>query len=141
MITSAAGLQTLRLVLRWRKSPCDERPQLGKLALHEPAARPWISTLPTAVASTGPASTRRPVRLAVSWQSSVFWLPPPTMCTVLIFSPLSRSASSIALAYASARLSRMLRANTAGESGGAAMTSAHSAAIRLGMSPGGSRLG
>ena len=61
-----------------------------------PAARPWISTLPTAVASTGPANTRRPVRFAVNWQSSVFWLPPPTTCTVLIFPPLSRSASSIA---------------------------------------------
>ena len=40
-----------------------------------------------------------------------------------------------------ARLSRMLRANTAGESGAAAPASTHNAAIRLGMSPAGSRLG
>src|SRR5215218_10689901 len=45
----------------------------------------WTNTLPIAVASTGPASTWRPARSAVSWQSNAFWLPPPTMCTVLIF--------------------------------------------------------
>ena len=49
-----------------------------------PAARACTSTLPRAVASTGPASTSRPVRSAVSWQSSAFWLPPPTMCTMSI---------------------------------------------------------
>ena len=36
-----------------------------------PSARAWTSTLPSAAASTGPASTGRPQASAVSWQSSV----------------------------------------------------------------------
>ena len=35
--------------------------------------RAWTSTLPSAVASTGPATTGRPQRSAIAWQSSVFW--------------------------------------------------------------------
>ena len=46
-----------------------------------PAARACTSTLPRAVASTGPANTGRPVRSAIAWQSRAFWLPPPTTCT------------------------------------------------------------
>ena len=46
-----------------------------------PAARAWTRTLPSAVASTGPAMTRLPVASAVSWQRSRFCDPPPTMCT------------------------------------------------------------
>jgi hypothetical protein len=46
-----------------------------------------------AVASTGPATTGRPVRFAVSWHSSAFREPPPTMCTRSIGWPLMRAAS------------------------------------------------
>ena len=38
----------------------------------------------------GPASTVRPVRSAVSWQSRAFWLPPPTTWTTSIPRPHSR---------------------------------------------------
>ena len=54
-----------------------------------PAARAWMTTLPSAVASTGPAITGRPVASAVSWQSRSFCEPPPTMWTT----STSRSAS------------------------------------------------
>ena len=42
-----------------------------------PAARACTRTLPSAVASTGPASTWRPVTSAVSWHSSALRAPPP----------------------------------------------------------------
>ena len=48
----------------------------ARSASRSPDTKPWAractSTLPIAVASTGPASTGRPVASAVSWQSSVF---------------------------------------------------------------------
>ena len=45
------------------------------------------STLPSAVASIGPANTASPVRSAVSWHSSRLRAPPPTM-----WSDLERAA-------------------------------------------------
>ena len=44
----------------------------ARSARSAPGARPCTSTLPSAVASTGPASTGSPQRSAVSWQSSSF---------------------------------------------------------------------
>ena len=46
-----------------------------------PTARAWTRTLPSAAASTGPASTGRPQASAVSWHSSSLRAPPPTRCT------------------------------------------------------------
>ena len=49
-----------------RPRPCASRERLPS----SPAARACTSTLPSAVASTGPASTRRPSTSAVIWQST-----------------------------------------------------------------------
>ena len=70
--------------IRWRMSSSVP----GML----PAARAWTTTLPSAVASTGPAITGRPVASAVSWPSRSFCAPPPTMWTT----SMSRSASAAA---------------------------------------------
>ena len=59
-----------------------------------PAARACTSTLPRAVASTGPASTSRPVTSAVSWQSSALRAPPPITLMVLISRPEAASSRS-----------------------------------------------
>ena len=45
-----------------------------------PRERACSATFPSAVASTGPATTSRPSASAVSWLSRAFWLPPPTTC-------------------------------------------------------------
>ena len=52
-----------------------------------PCARAWTRTLPSAVASTGPATTGSPQASAVSWQSSSFRAPPPTRWTTSTGSP------------------------------------------------------
>ena len=59
-----------------------------------PGARAWTSTLPRAVASTGPATTSRPVASAVSWQSSSFCEPPPTTWMTSTSAPASSAAWS-----------------------------------------------
>ena len=43
-----------------------------------------------------PATTGRPQASAVSWQSSSFLVPPPTMCTVSACLPVSSCTSAIA---------------------------------------------
>ena len=50
-----------------------------------PAAMACIIRLPMAVASMGPATTRRRQALAAIWQSCVFCVPPPTMW--MVFNP------------------------------------------------------
>ena len=82
--------------------------------LTAPAARPWTSTLPRAVASTGPATTGRPVRSARAWQRRAFWLPPPTTWTCRTVRPDSVAAVASASAYAAARLSTMERTRRGG---------------------------
>ncbi len=52
-----------------------------------PAAMACTATLPMAVASTGPATTRRPQASAVFWQSRRFCVPPPTMWIVSMRPP------------------------------------------------------
>ena len=74
-----------------------------------PSVRAWTRMLPMAVASTGPATTRRPVASAVSWHSRAFCEPPPTTWMTSIGRPARRAASSIVRAYSAARLSRMQR--------------------------------
>src|SRR5262249_7169593 len=59
-------------------------------------ARAWTSTLPIAVASTGPATTGSPQASAVAWQSSSLRAPPPNRCTTSMPRPDSRAASWIA---------------------------------------------
>ncbi len=59
-----------------------------------PTARAWMSALPIAVASTGPALTGRPVRSAVSWQSSALWEPPPTIAMRVGVRPVSAASWS-----------------------------------------------
>ena len=53
----------------------------------QPCDRACTSTLPSAVASTGPAMTGRPQASAVSWHSSAFRAPPPTRWTTSIVAP------------------------------------------------------
>ena len=55
-----------------------------------PRVRAWTSTLPSAEASTGPASTGTPQASAVSWQSRALREPPPTTCTHLDVAPGDR---------------------------------------------------
>ena len=65
-----------------------------------PAARACTSTLPSAVASTGPASTSRPVTSAVSWHSSSLRAPPPITWIVRTSRPdaaSSRSSTTLVL--------------------------------------------
>ena len=52
-----------------------------------PAARAWTSTLPSAVASTAPTTTSRPVTSAVSRHSSSLRTPPPIAWTHVIVAP------------------------------------------------------
>ena len=78
-----------------------------------PAARACTSTLPSAVASTGPASTGSPARSAVRWQSSSLSEPPPTMWIVRTSTPPMRPASRAVSAKAWASDSTMLRAYSA----------------------------
>ena len=74
--------------------------------------------LPTAVASSGPASTRTPTALAVNWFSSALRLPPPTMCTTSVGAPVTASICAFTTRYLSARLSYTHR-STAPRSAGA----------------------
>ena len=57
-----------------------------------PAARAWTSALPSAAASTGPATTGSPQASAVSWQSRALRAPPPTTCTTSTSRPDSSAA-------------------------------------------------
>ena len=52
-----------------------------------PEATACIMTLPIAVASIGPVTTRHPVALAAAWQRSLLRIPPPTIWSVSIFAP------------------------------------------------------
>ena len=58
-----------------------------------PTARSWTSMFPSAVASTGPATTGMPVASAVDWHSRAFFDPPPTMWIVAGATPDSSAAS------------------------------------------------
>ena len=60
--------------------------------LRWPVATACIMTLPSAAASTGPVTTRRPQASAVNWLSRRFWLPPPTMRTEVRRGPGTPSA-------------------------------------------------
>ena len=71
----------------------DQRPQRLEIAGEETAARAWTSTLPSAVASTGPAMTGSSHASAVSWHNSVLRAPPPTRWTTSTGRPDSRVAS------------------------------------------------
>ena len=72
---------------------------------------------PRLAAATGPASTGRPVRSAVSRQSRAFCAPPPTTWTSVSRRPDSEAAASRVRAKAAARLSRIARTVSAGEPG------------------------
>ena len=65
-----------------------------------PSPRAWTSTLPTAVASTGPATTGSSHASAVSWQSSVFRAPPPTIARRRSTDPTGAPPHATARAYA-----------------------------------------
>ena len=56
-----------------------------------PVGQACIMILPMAVASTGPATTRRPEASAAAWQSKRFWVPPPTIWIVSIRPPANSS--------------------------------------------------
>ena len=72
--SNAAAYPLMRAARTGAERGCARRDRGGPRASRSPArvARAWISTLPSAVASTGPASTGRPERSAVRWQSSSF---------------------------------------------------------------------
>jgi hypothetical protein len=77
-----------------------------------PVATICIATLPSAVASAGPAMTRRPVASAVNWFSSRLREPPPTIWISVIRVPVSSSSASSTTRYLNARLSRIARVST-----------------------------
>ena len=64
--------------------------RLSRSPASNPWARAWTRTLPSAVASTGPAMTGSSQASAVSWQSSLLRAPPPTRWTTSIRRPASR---------------------------------------------------
>ncbi len=102
--------------------------------------RAWASTLPRAVASTGPATTGRPLASAVSRHSRSLRLPPPTRCTT--------SISTAERAAACRNVTRCARAGCPGCSGRSPRGHVlgnprrrQCAAMRDGMSPGGRNSG
>ena len=101
-----------------------------------PSAMTWISRLPIPTASTGPASTGRPPKSAVSRQSVSLEAPPPTRCTASTRRSLRNSACSRAHRWEHARLSRTQRTVWARFAGGDWPVERQKAAILAGMSPG-----
>ncbi len=92
--------------------------------------------LPIAVASTGPASTWRPVASAVNWLSSSLWLPPPTTCSRATLRPVNASVSVQRRPVEQREALQMQRVNWPGVSGAGWPVSRQNAAIFPGMSPG-----
>ena len=92
--------------------------------------------LPTAVASTGPATRRLPQASAVSWQRSLICVPPPTMLTVVILRPATRSSASMTHRHLSASPSRTTRTVSPTSRGGDCLVSRQTSAIFPGMFPG-----
>ena len=98
-------------------------------------------TLPSAAASTGPASTSRRVTFAVSLQRNAFCDPPPSTWTASIVRPVTSSICSSTSRYLQARLSKIARMSAGRSSGTSCPERAHAARIRAGMSPGASNSG
>ena len=98
-----------------------------------PAARACTSTLPSAVASTGPASTSRPVTSAVSWHSSSLRAPPPITWMVRIVAARRRPRAARARACTCARARRRSSARVSPRR--RARAPAQASAISAGMSP------
>jgi hypothetical protein len=73
-----------------------------------PVASICMARLPSAVASTGPAMTSRPVASAVNWFSRRFFEPPPMMRMARKWRPVSSSRDSRTARYLKARLARMV---------------------------------
>ena len=76
-----------------------------------PRVRAWTSTLPSAEASAGPASTGSPHASAVSWQSRSLRAPPPTTWTTAT----SRPARAAACAHVPAVGQRQAVEDAAGD--------------------------
>src|SRR5207248_1324055 len=79
-----------------------------------PSAIACTTMLPIAVASSGPASTGRPVASAVQRQRSSFRAPPPTTWISGGDEPVAPSSSPIVCRYFNARLSKMQRTTAPG---------------------------
>ena len=92
--------------------------------------------LPTAVASTGPASTGRPAASAVQRHSGRLSAPPPTMWISGGREPVTLGEQRTVWACFSARLSRMQRTISPGSPGSGWPVSAQNARMRPGRSPG-----
>ena len=111
------------------RAPGPDRPP-------RPTAIACTRTLPSAVASTGPANTGSPVRSAVSWHSSRLRAPPPTTWSTSNVRPVTRCSRSSTKRYLQASEVRIERTISPGSFGGACAPARHASRIRAGMSPG-----
>ena len=98
----------------------NDRSMMARASASEaaaPVASICTAMLPSAVASTGPATTGSPVASAVNWLSSRFCEPPPMTRIRAIGRPTSDSRSRMTSRYFSARLSKTARAYAPGVAG------------------------
>ena len=70
-----------------------------------PRPMAWTIALPTAVASSGPATTFTPHAFAVSWLRKTLREPPPTIWITELGEPLTWEICSETMRYFRARLS------------------------------------
>ena len=106
-----------------------------------PSARAWTSTLPSAVASAGPATTGSPHASAVSWHSSSLRDPPPTMCTTSACSPGQRLRVAQRAPVSEGQAVKDAPDDLGGGRRHGCPRAASQDAIRAGMSPGGRNTG
>src|SRR3954447_13737151 len=101
-----------------------------------PSAIAWVTRLPTAVASTGPARTGSPAASAVQRQRGTLSAPPPTTWISGGREPVTSASTRTVWACFSARLSRMQRVISPAPAGSGWPLSAQNAWTRAGRSPG-----